>query len=243
MVRRELDVAVGPDHEHPHLTQLAGEEAQESDGRRVGRLEIVNHDEKGRGGSRVAEEGCDGVEELESGNVGIGRGGLGQAWELLAKLGKHLRDIGGPTAHLAENEIAVRVANVRAENLDPRPIRWRAGVLPAASPQHRLIAAPGRPSRQLSGEATLPDARLSADQEEVPATTLRLVERGEQLIELCSSAQEWDTRRVVGHGSRGPPRTFAVWRSEAYDHTANNRHRLMRRGDAGGLADVSGVRP
>ena len=69
---RQLDVAVGADDEEVHLADLAGEELEQQDRRRVGRLQVVEDDHNRALAGGIAEECRGGIEQLEAGNVRVG---------------------------------------------------------------------------------------------------------------------------------------------------------------------------
>ena len=61
----ELDVAVGPDHEDPGVADLAREEMQHQQGRRVGPMQVVEDQHERVATRDVLQEGRDAVEEAE----------------------------------------------------------------------------------------------------------------------------------------------------------------------------------
>src|SRR5205085_11536831 len=77
-VRRRQPDAVRPDDEQAAALQRGGEELRQQQGRGVGRLQVVEDDDEGTGGRRVAEQRRDRIEEPEPclpGVVDRGRGG------------------------------------------------------------------------------------------------------------------------------------------------------------------------
>ena len=99
-----VDVAVGADHEQAAAHEIARDDLQQLQRRRVGRVEIVEHDRERRG---VAQRS---------------RGALEAAEPTLARIHR----AGGVGERIREIE--------RLEHLRPRPERRRAAGLPAAAP-------------------------------------------------------------------------------------------------------------
>ena len=88
-----VDIPVGAEQEHSGRAQLAREELQEKERRRIGRVEIVEDEHDRPGFGSVSEElgGC--VEETEASSFGIERGRLRQVGEVLSQLGDDLGEI------------------------------------------------------------------------------------------------------------------------------------------------------
>ena len=84
VVRGQLDVAIGPHEEHGHLAELAGEEAQEEDRRRVGCVQIVDDDEHRPCAGSVAQQRRRRVEQLEACRLRTGFGRRQQIREQFA---------------------------------------------------------------------------------------------------------------------------------------------------------------
>ena len=198
MLRRQLDVTIGSQDEEPHLAQLAGEEPQVADGRRVRRLQIVEDHEDPPFSCGAAQERGGRVEELEASPIRILPRGRREVTEQVAQLGEHLRNIAGAAAHLATHHLRLGVANVRAQHLDPRPVGRRSSILPAATPENEVAPLAGARG-ELIGKPALPDAGFTAQQEEAPAALLRLVESRQQLSELGVSSKEGADRLLPGH--------------------------------------------
>ena len=80
MLRTELGVAIGADHEHSGLGQLLGEEDEQQQRRLVGRVQIVEDDDERLAARGAAQEGGRRVEEAEASAFvieGRGRGQVG----------------------------------------------------------------------------------------------------------------------------------------------------------------------
>ena len=88
---RQLDVAVGPHQEQGHVAQLACQEAEEEDGRRVGCLQVVEDHEQGLGACGVAQERRGRVEQLEARGLRSGVGWRREIREQVTQLGSATR--------------------------------------------------------------------------------------------------------------------------------------------------------
>jgi hypothetical protein len=89
-------------------------------------------------------------------------------------------------------------ADVRSQRLDPRPIWWRARILPAPAPQYRIAIVPGTRG-QLIGEPALPDPRLSSQQEKPATTGGRVIKPLKQFPELSLASNKDGSRSLLDH--------------------------------------------
>ena len=152
-------------------------------------MQVIEDEHKRPLARRAPEEGRGRVEETEARPFGIQRGRGGKVRDELAHLGDDLGDGRRPRPELPEERLAVAAPHVRAEGLHPGPVRGSPSCLPAAADEDLRAEPPGA-IRQLVGEATLPDAGLSADENKLPVPGKRALEAVEECRELAITADE-----------------------------------------------------
>jgi hypothetical protein len=160
-----LGVPVDAHHHHqqPGTLQLPAREPQQGQRRRVGPVQIVQHQQQRPAGRRRPQEPGEAVEQPEAGRLRLDRRRRRQVRQARAD-GRHdLGDVGGAGAHLLAQRRRVGGLDVGADHLDPRPERGRALPLPAAAPQHQGTTR-SRLGRQLLGQPGLADAGLAGHQ-------------------------------------------------------------------------------
>ena len=129
------------------------------------------------------------VEELEPGGLRLDVSQRRQVGIELAQVGHHLGDVLGTGAELPAQDVLIGPADEHAQSLHPRPVRRRAGVVPASSHEHpHPVVASSR--RELIGQAALADARLAEQQEQAPLPGGRVTEPSEKLAQLTVAADE-----------------------------------------------------
>ena len=111
-------------------------------------------------------------------------------------------DVRGAAPELALEGLAVPVPDVRAQGLDPRPVRGRPPRFPTPAPQD-LRAAPNRPRRRARRQAGSCRSRLPPDEEQPPSARQGLGQPGLQLLQLGPASDE----RTRGSGVRGLARS------------------------------------
>ena len=199
--RDRVDVAVGAEQQHVRRAELAGEEPQQQQRRRVGRVQVVEHEHerpalaRRSGGTRRSRRRGGSAPPSDSSAGGSGRSGKrsrssGTIWARSA----------APAPSCARSAVGLAVAHVGAQRLHPRPVGGRAARLPAAADEHAR-AARASLRAQLLGEPALADAGLAGEQEQAAAAGERVVEAGEQLGELALAADERAARRPRPAGS------------------------------------------
>jgi Aminotransferase class I and II len=189
VVAAELHVPVCPHREDAHVGELAGDELEQEQGRRVRGLQVVEHEHARLIGGGVAEEPGHGVEQAEP-------AGLTLQWRRrrdIGQLGQQLRHEGGPGTEPRSQDFGVGISNVGPQGLHPGPVRWRSPRFPAAAPRHPDAALTGS-RRRLVRQAALADPRLAGQEEESASSRHGVVEPGEQLGQLPLAADE-DERR------------------------------------------------
>ena len=189
MLSAELDVAVRADDEEARAPHLAGEELEEQQRGRVRPVEVVEDEDEGLVGGRVAEERRDAVEEAETRLLGLEGRQRRQVGEPLTHLRDELRDVGRARPHLGADVPRVAVVQVGADDLHPGPVGGCAPRLVAAAPQH-LEATQPRVRAELARGARLADAGLAGEQHELPLARARRVDARAQLLELALAADE-----------------------------------------------------
>ena len=174
---------------------------------------------------RAPEEGRGRVEETEARPFGIQRGRGGKVRDELAHLGDDLGDVRRPRPELPAERLAVAAPHVRAEGLHPGPVRGSPSCLPAAADEDLRAELPGA-IRQLVGEATLPDAGLSAEENKLPVPGKRALEAVEECRELAITADEDAPARSRAPVPVLPP--GPILRSGCLQRGVLRQHRLLQ---------------
>src|SRR5438093_3718539 len=112
-----------------------------------------------------------------------------QVGEQLAQFRNDLGEVWRARSQLRAKRLRLTSPDASAQYLDPGPESWRPAGLPAAAGEHVCAPLAGT-IRQLVGQAALADSRLSADQEQPPASRQRVLEGREQLAELTLASHE-----------------------------------------------------
>jgi hypothetical protein len=126
-------------------------------------VQVVEHDHKRPPGGGAGEEGPDRVEEAESRLLVLGLRRLLDP-QALGDVRYHPGDVGGTAAHLPAERHRVRLSNVGAQGLRPRPIGRRALALVTAAPMDLGASDPGIRGELLC-RAGLADPRLAGEQD------------------------------------------------------------------------------
>jgi hypothetical protein len=129
-------------------------------------MEVVEENDLRTLAAAVGEEARDGVEETEALTVRIG--------------GRTVRLHGRQPFELSAR---------RADDLDPRPVRRRSALLPAAADEHVAAARLG-PQRELVEQPRLADPGLAGEDDERATALRRLFQRSLELSDLASAAHE-----------------------------------------------------
>ena len=182
--------AVGAHGEDAGAVQAAREELEQPHGGDVGRVQVVEHDHGGPPRGRRPDERCRGVEGGEARGLGVERRrGVGRGGQPLAELRGDLRHVGRSGAEVRRHLVGRPLLHQPPDRLDPGPVGRRAAALPGAAPEDG-VALPGRLLHDRLGQAGLPDAGLSRDQEQRAATVTRPRERGGQLAQFFTPTDE-----------------------------------------------------
>src|SRR5207247_264238 len=120
---------------------------------------------------------------------GPARGRAGGPGQDRSQPRKNLRELDRSRPELAAQPLGIRLPNVAAERLHPRPVGRRAARLPAA-PDEDLGTAYARVANQLVGQTALADPRLADEEEEASPAGNRVVQARVELGELALAADE-----------------------------------------------------
>ena len=210
MPGRHFDVAVRGDHQQARRGQLAGEEAEQEQRRRVGPVEVVEDEDERPRPSGAREERREGIKQPKARLLGVERRRHGEIGKPIANLRNDLGDVrrGGAEDGLEPHTVAL--LDVGADDLRPGPVRRCALALPRASPEDLGSPCP-RVGGQSIGELALPDPGLAGHEAHAATACHRALEPGAQRGELRLAADEDPAGRlagrrvlaVSGHG-RGP---------------------------------------
>ena len=223
VIAAQVDLAVGTHDQDPRVRDRAGEELEEQQRRRVGRLEVVEHQHERRGAGRVAQKRRRRVEEPKPRALGFQRGRRRQVGHDLAQLGEHLCDDRGARAQLRAHRLRADVPQVGAQRLHPRPVGGCTAGLPAPSRQHPRALLPG-PGRELARQPALADPGLASDEDHRAPRPARGVEAGEQLRPAPGRGPR--RRRLRAPGARAAPRrssSASSWRRIACSRSRSSR--------------------
>jgi hypothetical protein len=185
--QRLADGPHGHEDEQPDAVEVAGEQGQQLQGRAVGGLHVVEHDEQRRLRGRLLQAAPEVLEQRPARLVGV----------------VAARDLERSAAELVEQ-------------LQPGPQRRRSRVVGAAAPRHPPALRCGQRRRRL-GEPGLADAGLALQHDHGAAAARHVAERGPQPGPLRPAADQrpllgrGDRRRSTGarcgHArDRGPHR-------------------------------------
>ena len=172
--------------------ELRCEEAQELHGRRVRPVQIVDHEQLRPVLRGASQNRPNGVEQPESGNVGIGVVGVATAHRPVA-------------SQSGEDRVAVDIfgkGDLR-EELRPRPERWRGRVVPTAHPTRRGVGG-GRRTHGFLREPRLADTRFAREHHQIPATAAQRVDDELELTDLALPPDKvGTTEHVTSHHQIG----------------------------------------
>jgi hypothetical protein len=194
-----VDIPVGGDKEHAAVRELAGEELEQEEGRRVGRVQVVQDEHERAILSRAAQEVGGSLEEAEAGAFRLELRRLGQAGEELAQLRQELRELRRSRAQLRPQRWGLRLADADAQRLHPRPEGGSAARLPAAADEDARAPC-SRPAEQLVREPALADTGLPDEQKEASMAGKGVVEAHQQLFEFALAADEDTAARIGASG-------------------------------------------
>jgi len=202
-----LDVAIGGDDEHVHITHFRGEKAEQAQRRFVRPVQIVEHDDERLAKRRVPQEGRHAAEQTKACLLirpDLDRRRLRHA---CAELGHQRRHIGG-AGRCAAGTLVLVERHARAQHLHPWPKDWRPLHLDAAPNEDGKSAVPGFGSKLL-GRARLSDSGLADEQEDAAAGGGGRFQPVAQPLQRARAADEargcaHRLRRKRGVGSRGP---------------------------------------
>jgi hypothetical protein len=162
-------------------------------------VEVVEHEHQRLGVRRPAQQAGHGLEQPEAGALGLQGRRLGEIGEPVAQLRQDLCQRGAAVGEAVSQRVVVEIARVRAQGLDPRPVRRRPPSLPAAPDEDPGIALLGG-DHELLGQPALADPGLPGDDRDPASARDRVVEGGGQLRELGPAADERSRcHAAIGH--------------------------------------------
>ncbi|MDP8967163.1 MAG: hypothetical protein M3N04_01030, partial [Actinomycetota bacterium] len=109
-VMPRLGVAVAADDEQPRLAQVAREEAQEQQRRRIGRMQIVEYQRQRPVPGGATQERAHRIKQRKAQVLGLETRDRGKLGDDLAQLGRDLGDEGGAVAELFSQCLRIAVA-------------------------------------------------------------------------------------------------------------------------------------
>ena len=194
VVTRQFSRTISADQQNPTFGQLGGEKLEQTQGRRVGPMEIVEHDQQSAAAAQAREQPPDRFEHAKAGLGRVAeRGRPLQPRQQIADLRHDIGNIARRGAQTGKN-IAIGVTQQSTDDLHPRPIGRRSGLLMATAPQHRHLAPCGT-ARELLCRAGLADAGLTSEHDHAPPTRTGLLECTLQQLQLALPPDEFIRRR------------------------------------------------
>ena len=187
-------------------------------------MHVVEHEHEWPCLRARAQEAARGVEEAKARTLRLGTRRLRQVGKELAKLGKELGEVRRPGAELGSQPVGLGVADVGAQRLNPGPVGGRAAGLPATADEDTCPASAGM-CDQLVRKSALADAGLSGEQEQAPAAGERVIETGDELVQLGVTADKRAARGLRGGPASADPSTAASWSSGSCARIARSSSR------------------
>ena len=242
MLARQLDVAVGDEHQHPARREARRQEFQQAQRRRVGPVQVVEHQQQRGHRSRPLPEAGDRVEQAKPRLCGIDhRRRRLAARHTLQDLRHDFGQRGGLTRCNAPHRVVVGASQPGLHHLLPRPVRRCARLFVAAAPEHRH-AARQRVFCQALGRARLADARIAGQRRRAAGCGQGARQQGVEDGEFALAADEAVVvRRLIGDdcGSERVQRCAAAVAKlgvrQAMARAARALHRLGASAGAGPL--------
>jgi hypothetical protein len=178
LVEARVGVPVGADDHQPLVGGGLGEEPEQEQRRRVGRVQVVQDHQHRPGVGDPAQEPAHRVEQHEADRLGLGGRRCGR-------------------------EARLQLTAGRPDDLHPRPVGRGPAVLPAAADQHPPALALQQPG-QLLHEPRLADPGRARDEEQQVPVGGSLPQAGQQLPQLPDPADEGPRRRARRGGGHRP---------------------------------------
>ncbi len=186
-----LQRAIGADCAGRHVSDVTRKRNQHQQGRRVGGVQVVQHDQQRLSLRSVHEERDQGVEQPESRLLRLAQQSARQFRDAdpLPQFRRDLRNLRGARSHPVRNPGRLDAPRQSTQNLNPGPVRRRSAMLPASAPEHAQAFLPGV-RRRLLGEPALADPGFAREREQAAATRNRAVDSASNLGQLAAPADE-----------------------------------------------------
>src|SRR5579862_1913715 len=174
------------DDEQPAAQQLLAQELKERQGRRVGPMQVVEHQRNGHLQRGLVEELPYGVKRAESRSARI-RYGTGRLFGMLRRIQEFRHkggDISRRRAHVETYLVERRGVYIGSKDLHPRPVRRRPHFLMATPPKHEGALILGH-LREGLRTARLSDSGLTGYQYQLTSARKHPVERRPKYIKFA----------------------------------------------------------
>ena len=193
-----IGVAVGADHREAHRCGRTRNPHEQLDTRRVGPMEVIEHEQCRRLLRGAHEQVDDALEQAHARQLGVARRCFGQRTaKPPTQLGYQAVEIAAGVRHVCFEHLDRRVRDEMAQRLHPRRV-GRADLLEAAAEQHdRTVGVHG--ARDLAHETRLADARFPGEQHDAAALDARFLPAGLEQLARGSTAR---VGKAAGLGER-----------------------------------------
>ena len=185
-------VAVGPEEHRAPRLRRAQQVAQELEGRAVGPLQVVEHEQQRRAARDLGEQGGERVEQALPLHARV----AAERLRRLAQLRQQGGEVGGARAEPLRRHGERGAAGPAAQHLEDRPVGAGPGLVEAAVEDDGAVAVRG--AGELRGEPRLADPGLAGEQDEPPLVADRRVPRAAERGERLAAPDE----RVLRGGRR-----------------------------------------
>jgi hypothetical protein len=185
--RPELGVSVGPDRKQWDFGHALRQVLHQQQRRLVGPVEVLEYEQDGVAPRVPADEFGDAVQQVAALLLGGERYGLGDVGVARTQLGHQLGDLRRVLTERLAQRLGREVARRLLEVLDGREVGRRTLLVDAVAGEHVHAEAPRLVGRLLH-QARLPDAGLSADQDQRAGTVARSLRGLEQPCALPGAA-------------------------------------------------------
>ena len=203
MPGRDFDVPIRPDHEQPRGRSSPARNCKRRCWACRPRVDLRVRERAGAHRPRAAGTNSS-LRRVGSARFPSRR--VRDRWgrQQLPELGQELPDLAAGACELLAEHAPVHAAAIRANRLDPGPVRGRTSGFPAAAPEHHRVKHPGALT-QLSHQTALPDARFAAHHQEPALAQGRCLEGSLEAFRVRASCRR--TAFPRGPASPGPQQT------------------------------------
>ena len=187
-----LGVAEGGEQQHARVARGPREVTQEQQGRRVGPVPVLEHEQHRPAADAGEQVGHRRVQAVAL-RVRIGLDRRRQLAHAERQVGQQPRQLAARGAERRAQLDRIDDARQVVERLDERPVGRPHDRVAGAVEDER--AAAGRLARELAHQAALARAGLAAQQDDPPALALRHGHERPERLQLGRAADEWKRRR------------------------------------------------